>query len=144
MIWAALSTVGVPLWLCAVAIVTLGYRNRELRSRPGDVVVRVRRPRKRRWTRAHAIWVSDVFVWRGSPAAWAERVKQVTAATLRAATPDELARLHRLGPAPAVMTMTSPDGETFDVATRAEQRNALLGPFSGDRYPSSPEIGRAR
>jgi hypothetical protein len=34
---------------------------------------------KRRWTRGHAIWVSDVFAWRGSPAAWNEELLWVTA-----------------------------------------------------------------
>ncbi len=84
MIWAILAILGVPLWLCAFAIVMRVYRNRELSRRPGDVVVR------------------------------------------------------GLGAAPAVATTTSAEGATFDVATRAEHRDALLGPFARNRQPSRP------
>ena len=69
MIWAILALLGVPLWLCALGILTAVVQNRKLRKRYGDIPVRVRRPGKKRWTRGHAIWVSDVFAWRGTPAA---------------------------------------------------------------------------
>ena len=36
MIWALLAFVGVPLWLCALGIFALVYRNRALRSRHGN------------------------------------------------------------------------------------------------------------
>lgn len=136
MIWAIMAALGVPLWLCALAVVTLVYRNRALHNRPGNVIVRVRGSGKQRWTRAHAIWVSDVFIWRGSPAAWTERAQQVTAIKVRAATPDELTKLRRLGPNPSVTAMTTADHEIFDVATMAEMGDALLGPFARDRQPS--------
>ena len=135
-IWAILAAVGVPLWLCTLAVLTLVLRNRGLRNRPGDVVVRVRRSGSQRWTRAHAVWVSDVFIWRGSPAAWAEQAQQVTAAKLRSATPDELTKLRRLCPDHAIASMTTADGGTFDVATKAEHCDALLGPFAHHRQPS--------
>ena len=80
MIWAILALLGVPLWLCAVGILALVYRNKSLRQRHGDIPVRVQRAGKTRWTRGHAVWVSDVFAWRGSPAAWSEDLFQVTAA----------------------------------------------------------------
>ena len=38
-IWIILAALGVPLWLCALAILALMYRNRALRQRPGDVPV---------------------------------------------------------------------------------------------------------
>jgi hypothetical protein len=72
MIWAILALLGVPLWFCAIAIAVLVFRNRGLRKRPGDIPVRVLRAGKKRWIRAHAIWVSDVFAWRASPASWNE------------------------------------------------------------------------
>jgi hypothetical protein len=68
-IWAILAFVGVPLWLCAIGILMLVFNNRKLRKRPGDIPVRILRPGKKRWTRGHAIWVSDVFAWRASSAA---------------------------------------------------------------------------
>jgi hypothetical protein len=43
MIWALLALVGVPLWLCALGILALVYRNRGLRKRHGDITVRVQR-----------------------------------------------------------------------------------------------------
>ena len=65
MIWALLAFVGVPLWLCALGIFALVYRNRALRSRHGNIPERVLRPGKTHWIRGHAVWVSDVFAWRG-------------------------------------------------------------------------------
>src|SRR4051812_23541961 len=50
MIWALLAVIGVPLWLCAAPILSLLLRNRALRSRPGNVPVRVKRPGKKHWS----------------------------------------------------------------------------------------------
>ena len=97
MIWAILAALGVPLWLCSAVILMLLFNNRRLRKRYGDIPVRVRRPGKQRWTRGHAVWVSDVFAWRGSPAAWAEELLAVRGATPRDAEPDERKKLHGLG-----------------------------------------------
>src|ERR1700712_4636679 len=91
-----LALLGVPLWLCAVAILILVLRNRGLRTRPGDMPVRVLRPGKKHWARGHAVWVSDVFAWRGSPASWKEELAEVVAVTVRAPESAEHTRLHRL------------------------------------------------
>ena len=128
-IWAILIALGVPLWLYALGIFTLVLQNRKLRKRYGDIPVRVRRAGKKRWTRGHAIWVSDVFAWRGSPAAWDEDLLQVSGATLRAAVPVERKKLHRLGEDPAIATLALADGGRLEVAAASEQRSALLGPF---------------
>src|SRR5512132_1974994 len=105
MIWAILALLGVPLWLCALGILSLVLRNRQLRKRHSDMLVRVHRPGKKRWTRGHAIWVSDVFAFRGSPAAWTEDLVQVKDATLRVADAEERKTLHRLGENPAIATL---------------------------------------
>ena len=60
MIWAILALIGVPLWLCALGILTVVVQNRKLRRRHGDIPVRVHRSGKKRWSRSHAIWV-DLF-----------------------------------------------------------------------------------
>lgn len=130
MIWAILAAFGVPLWLCAIGISMLLFNNRRLRKRYGDVPVRVRRPGKKRWTRGHGIWVSDVFAWRGSPAAWSEELLWISHATARAADPEERKKLHRLGDEPTIATFTAADGETVEVAAAPEQASALLGPFA--------------
>ena len=44
MIWAILALLGVPLWLCAVGITVIVFRNRGLRKRYGDIPVRVKQP----------------------------------------------------------------------------------------------------
>jgi len=131
MIWAVLAALGVPLWLCAMGILMMLFNNRRLRKRYGDIPVRVRPTGKKRWTRGHAVWVSDVFAWRGSPAAWNEELLRVSEATPRAADAEERKKLHRLGDDPAIATLTAADGETVEVAAAPEQGSALLGPFAG-------------
>jgi hypothetical protein len=141
-IWAILAALGVPLWLCAAGIFMLLFNNRRLRKRYGDLPVRVRRPGKSRWTRGHAIWVSDVFAWRGSPAAWNEELLEVSGATSRAADPDERRKLRRLGEDPAIATLTVADGLPIEVAVARDRDFALLGPFvrapEPDAQPARP------
>ena len=127
-IWAILALLGVPLWLCAMGILALVLGNRSLRKRRGNMSVRVRRPGHQRWTRANALWVSDVFTWRASPAAWSEDMRQITAANPRTATTQERKKLHRLTGDPAVVTMTISEGGSFEVAAAADASNSLLGP----------------
>ena len=128
MVWVILAAIGVPLWLCAIAVLTLVFRNRALRKRPGNVPVRVSQ-RARRARPGHAVWISDVFVWRGSPAAWKEELEQVSSASFRPAGEDERGDLHRLGDDPVIASLTPVDGGTIQVAARREHAAALLGPF---------------
>ena len=136
MIWAILFLLGVPLWLCAIGIAVLIFNNRKLRTRYGNIPVRVKRPGKKRWTRGHAIWVSDVFAWRGSPAAWNEDLRQVAGVMLRAADSEEQKKLHRLSDDPAIATLALVEGETLEVATDTEHRSALPGPFASVNEPA--------
>jgi hypothetical protein len=130
MIWAILLLLGVPLWLCAVGILALVYRNKSLRKRHGDIPVRVLRPGKTRWTRGHAVWVSDVFAWRGSPAAWSEDLFQVTGARVGTLKAEELKKPHRMGEHPAVVTLTPDEGDPVRVAVASEHSQAVLGPYA--------------
>ena len=130
MIWALLALVGVPLWLCALGILALVYRNRGLRKRHGDIAVRVQRTGKTRWTRGHALWLSDVLAWRGSPAAWREDLVHVVGASARSATAEEQQALHRLGDGHVVATLTTDHDEVLRVAASAGHRSALSGPFA--------------
>ena len=138
MIWAILAALGVPLWICAVAISVLVYRNRSMHKRPGNVPVRVRAPGGRRWLPGHAVWVSDVFAFRGSPAAWKEALFQVTSATAREPTAEARKRLHRLGDEPVVGLLTLAGGSTVDVAVRAGDEAKLLGPFASSHQEDAP------
>lgn len=130
MIWAILVFLGVPLWLCAAGILILVFRNRKLRQRPGNIPVRVLRPGKTRWMRGHALWVSDVFAWRGSPAAWSEDLRQVDGASIRSASEQERKKLHRMGDDPVVASLALVGGQALEVAVKPEHRSALAGPFS--------------
>lgn len=129
MIWAILAMVGVPLWLCALGILALVFRNRALRHRYGDIPVRVLRPGKTRWVRGHAVWVSDVFAWRGSPAAWREDLAHVVSGTVRVAESADQKALHGLGDNAVVAALTTGDGRLLRVAAASECRTALMGPF---------------
>jgi hypothetical protein len=135
MIWALLAFVGVPLWLCAMGILALVYRNRALRRRHGDIPVRVLRPGKTRWTRGHAVWVSDVFAWRGSPAAWNEYLELIVGAGVREASPEDLKGLRRMRDGVVVASLTTVDDVVLQVATAGEHRSALIGPFTATPGP---------
>ena len=132
MIWVILIFLGVPLWLCVLGITITVLRNRSLRKRYGDIAVRVKRPGKTRWTRGHAIWVSDVFAWRGSPATWNESIFQVTGLTLRDPDEEEQHKLRRLGDGLRIATLSSADGERFEVAAPPEKSTAVAGPFASN------------
>lgn len=128
MIWAVLALLGVPLWLCAVGILALVLRNKSLRQRHGDIPVRVMRPGKTHWVRGHGVWVSDVFAWRGSPAAWNEDLIQVVDVRVEPVEPEDLKKLRRLDDHPTVAVLTPPTGEPVRVAVASRHRVALLGP----------------
>jgi hypothetical protein len=135
MIWAILAAVGVPLWLCAIAILALIFRNRQLRKRPGNVAVRIRSSHKRRWMPGHCVWVHDVLAFRGSPAAWKEGLFWVTEATARPANSAERKKLHRIGDEPILVTFTESAGETIELAARPEHQDLLLGAFATATSP---------
>jgi len=121
------------LWLCAIAVLTLVMRNRALRKRPGNVPVRVRREGKSRWMPGHALWVSDVFAYRGSTAAWKEGLFRVSAASERPANAEERKHLRRVGDEPVIARLTFDDGRTthqIDIAARATNARTLLGPYA--------------
>ena len=118
MVWAILFLLGIPLWFIAVGIAVTLMRNRKLRARFGNIPARVKRPGKTRWTRGHAIWISDVFAFRGSPAAWSEDIVQVRAVELRDPSDEERHKLRRLGDDLLIATLSIADGGPFEVAAR--------------------------
>jgi hypothetical protein len=129
-IWIALAAVGVPLWLCAIAIFVLMRRNNWLRSRPGNIPVRIRPAGKKRWLPGHGVWVHDVFAFRGSPAAWKEALLWVTEASARPASGAERKKLRRIGNEPVVVSFALASGGALEFAARAEDQDKLLGGFT--------------
>ena len=140
MVWVILAILGIPLWLCAVGILMFFFRNRSLRHRLGDIPVRVLRPGKRRWTRGHGVWVSDVFAFRGSPAAWSEDLVQVRDLILLDLDDGQLKKLRRLGPGPTVATLSLVGGGSLEAATDRQHGATLVGPFGqkSDRGSEAP------
>ena len=131
MIWIVLAAIGVPLWLCAAAVLSILIRNRKLRTRGGDVAVRRRSPGETRWIRGHGVWVHDVFAFRGSPAMWSESLFWVAEASTRGvADPGEAKKLRRLGEHPAIVLLTTEDAATVEFAAPADRAVDLLGPFA--------------
>lgn len=133
MIWAILALLGVPLWLCAIGIFVLVFRNRGLRKRYADMPLRLRVDGKGRWHRGHGLWVHDVLGFRGSPAAWNEALLWATSGTARELTSDEAHKFRRLDQ-PVAASFTVVDGPAFDAVTTQQHRSLLLGPFQ-QRHP---------
>jgi hypothetical protein len=127
-IWAILALLGVPLWLCAIAILVLVLRNRGLRKRALDIPMRLRVDGKGRWHRGHGLWVHDVLAFRGSPAAWNEGLLWVTGATTREPTPEEAHKFRRLDH-PVVAILTVADGPDSEAVAARQHRELLLGPY---------------
>lgn len=137
MIWAALLALGVPLWLCAAGILALVFRNRSLRKRPGNVPCKFRPTDKKKWTSGHGVWVSDVFAWGGSTAAWKSELAWTAGLATRPADEEERKKLRRLGNAPLIVSLALAEGGTVEVAARREDRADLLGPF----WDSAADVG---
>jgi hypothetical protein len=143
MIIALLALLGVPLWFCAIALSVLLWRNRSLRKRSGDVPARIRVAPGKRWMRGHGLWVHDVWAFRGSPAAWNEKLVWVTGAHARVLPDEEMQKLRGLGENPVVVTFGF-DGGTFDVAAAAEHRILVLGPYADVAGSPSTEDAAAQ
>ncbi len=139
MVWAILFVLGIPLWFIVVGITVTVARNRKLRARAGNFPARVRRPGKTRWIRGNAIWVSDVFVFRGSPAAWSEDLVHVVSVTLRDPGDEERHQLRHLSDRPQIATLALADGETYDLATSLEHQIHLRGPFGPGEISTTTE-----
>lgn len=138
MIWAILALLGVPLWLCAIGILVLVFRNRGLRKRALDIPMRLRVDPKGRWHRGHGLWVHDVLAFRGSPAAWQEGLLWVSGVTTRELTPEEAHRFRRLDQ-PMAVTLTVADGPSAEAVMARQHRERLVGPSQQSRPQAEPE-----
>lgn len=127
---AALAAALTALALAALALLVTVRRNRALRRRPGNVPASVRFPDRRRWLGGHGVWIDDVFAFRRSPAGWDETLLWVASASTRPPAGDEHDSLRRVGPDPVVVTFALASGGSIAFAARAEDRDALLGPFA--------------
>ncbi|HEX5468397.1 MAG TPA: hypothetical protein VFW80_05045 [Gaiellaceae bacterium] len=117
------------LALCAGGIALMVRRSKRIRSRPGNVPVRLLRQSKDRWLPGHGVWAHDVFVVRAAPSAWDEALFWVVDAKLRESTELERKKLHRIGDRPVVGVFELASGGSVQVAARRGHADALLGPF---------------
>jgi hypothetical protein len=129
MLWALLFILGVPLWLVVGAIGVEVYRNRALRSRPGNLPCRLRSKPGGRWARGHGIWVHDVFSFRASPASWNDRLCWVRQVSLRSPHLDEATKMGRMAD-PLIAEFLLDDGTTVMVAADASRQGDLSGPIT--------------
>ena len=121
----------------------LFFQNRKLRKRPGNIPVRVLRPGKKRWTSAHGLWVSDVFAWRGSPAAWNEDLLRVSGVSIHSADEQEREKLKRIGDDPVVASFALEDA-TLKVAAPGARTDQLSPDPSRDHWRDLPDWGSRR
>jgi hypothetical protein len=128
MIWIILAALGVPLWLCAIGILVLVFRNRSLRKRGADIPMRLRVEAKGRWHRGHGLWVHDVLGFRGSPAAWNEALLWAASGATRELTTEEAHKFRRLDQ-PVAATFTAADGPGFEAVTARQHLPLLVGAF---------------
>lgn len=139
MILAVLLALGVPLWLIAIGIGLLLFRGRRLRARPGNIRCRLRRPGRKRWLPGHAVWVHGVFVFHGSPAAWAEEIVWVARLTRREALGAEARKLRRLGPGAQIASLEMDSGARIEVATNRADGLARFAPFGSEPVADGPD-----
>jgi hypothetical protein len=135
---ALLALLGVPLWFCAIAISVLLLRNRSLRKRRGNIPARIRMAPGKRWIRGHGLWVHDVWAFRGSPAAWNEKLVWVTGAHVRATTDEEAKKLHRLDERPVIAMLQTEEG-TIEIAGEPRITRFFSAPTL-----RAPTVGRVR
>src|SRR5262245_16858676 len=127
-----LATCGLIICMTAVRMV---LRNRWLRRRVGDMPIRFRPEGSNRWRHGRAIWISDVFAWRRSPAGWREHIHQVIGCRLISQEVEGLIPV-QLGKSPFVARLWFAEGGTMDIAGRAELETLLLGPYLS--VPTAP------
>ena len=131
MIWAILALIGVPLWLCAIAIAVLVFQEQNAaeaaRGRPCPPTA----------GRQEAVdsWSCDLGFRRvrvaGRSASWNEGLVQVTDASVHEdVDPRTAKKLRGLGDSPVIASLALVGGTIIDVAARPEQRSALTGPFA--------------
>jgi hypothetical protein len=125
MLWALLAILGIPLWLLAMAVGGLVYRNVRLRRRPGNLACRVRAGR--RWVKGNGLWVHDVFSF-GAAAIRGSRLDWVRQASLRPPLPEEAGKLRRLSD-PVVAVFVLDDGSELLVAASGNLQARLTGPL---------------
>lgn len=126
-IWAALVALGVPIWLCASGILILVFRNRPLRKRPGNVPCKFRLTDEERWTSGQGVWVSDVFAWGGSTAAWRSELAWTACLATRPPDQNERKKLGRLGDFPLIASLVLAEGERSRSPPSARTAPAFLG-----------------
>ena len=81
-------------------------------------------------TSGHGAWVSHVFAWVGSTAAWKDDLAWTAGVVTRSADEQERKKLRRLGDVPLIASLALAEGGTVEVAARREDRAGLLGPFA--------------
>ena len=128
--WLILALLGIPLWLCAIALIALVLRKRSPRKHSRGIAVRVRSEPGKRWVSGRATWINDMFVFSARPAVLRERAVWVTGAQARGASPEEVRALRRVAADPIVGIFALAEGRRIQVAAAPRHAQALLGPYA--------------
>jgi hypothetical protein len=128
---ALLLVLGVDLTtVLALAALVLG-RRRWLKRQPGEFAGAIRVASgdlaglKSKWRRGYGRWVRDVLVWTKAPLMFRNQLLPVDGLLVERQA--QTAEVKRLGDKPVVVEFAS-GGARIEIASRAEDRAAVLGP----------------
>jgi hypothetical protein len=139
MLIALLAILGVDLIvLVAVAALVFG-RRRWLKRQPGEFVGAVRLTGGEiegfgpKWKRGSGRWVRDVFVWSKAPFMFRNELLPIDRQVGERRTDSR--DVKRLGEKPVVVEFAAGDA-VLEVATKAEQRDLVIGHFAAQSTPA--------
>jgi hypothetical protein len=137
MVWIVLAALGVPVWLLVGVLVAGLWSRRAFKRSPGVFPAKVRvaaghlAGHGTSWARqtAYARWVHDVLLVHRGLALVRNTALPVTSAEgpLAPSAPGEITGL---GPTPVMLSLILDNGTTVQLAGRAEDREALVGPYA--------------
>jgi hypothetical protein len=137
MVWIVLAALGVPVWLLVGALGAALWSRRRFKRAAGVFPAKLRVVAGEvagfgaSWPRrpVYARWVHDVLLVHRGLALVRNRALPVAGVSgaLVEGVPGELTRL---GPSPVVLTLGLDDGARVALAGRADDRDALVGPYA--------------
>jgi uncharacterized protein DUF2550 len=150
MIFAALIALGVPLIIVVAFAAVVLKRRRWLKKQPGVFagVIRVGSSDggEPKWKRGSGRWVRDILVWSKAPLLLGTQLIPVDGVLGERET--KAGEVKRLGDHPVAVEFATAGGK-IEVATKAEQRVLVTGPFTKvstpaplATAPAEPEDGR--
>jgi hypothetical protein len=141
-IWILLAALGIPLWMIAGMLVGTLLSRRAFKRIPGVFPAKLRTVSgevahlKSTWPRrlSYVIWVHDVLLVQRGVALLRTSALPVARATGSILISEEISGL---GERPPTMTISLDNGAEVELASRADARDTMVGPFIAAAAPSS-------